>query len=285
MNQDNRNLNTNIMNHLLNNNQSNLNMNSLNQNFNQINPGYGQSMNMNNINPNSNMNFLNQNLNQINSNFIQNMNMNNLNPNLNMNLSNLSKHNNDQIIQNNNMNQNLDMNNFNLMPMGGSCIKNITFLYLNIRKNVNIPFYMTKKELYNKAFEIYQKIDYNPYYKFLLFHNKKVLDIEENSIEDISTGDLIYIETDFYYNKLMKKHENSNKMNIEFIKYTGFRRNCIFPNDISVKEMIKSFLSLMPKYKNENIRFKYNTGCLNLEESTTLNKFFKNNSSPKIYYE
>ena len=122
-------------------------------------------------------------------------------------------------------NQNLNNNNFNpyfnrmdmeiyedLYPNEIGEKINITFIIGNIRKKVKILHELNMKKLYDIAREIYNNIcKSDEYYAIHLFHNQNELDIEENSIKDISNGDFIIIEVDTYYKSILEKRKNSKR--------------------------------------------------------------------------
>ena len=238
--------------------------NNMNNNMMNMNMNYNNNMN-NNMNGNMiNNNMMNNNYNNINNinNIMMNMNnMNNMNNNImNMNYNNINNN-------MNNMNFNNNMNNYNI---NGFAQKNnvedplyyihepkiiLKFTNIDTIKEgkfimVKIPISITKSDLYSID-RHYQKFYLS---KIILTYNNYLLKEDESSIEGIPEGSVINIiedvdyPDDFYYDKIMKKYENSEKDNIGFDFPSGVRKVLTLPKNIPIDEIKKSIFSKLSIY-------------------------------------
>ena len=284
-----------------------------------------QTQNYGEININLNLNpilnqgntMINYNINNpMNQNAIYNMNMyqnqNNINPmnnnlNINMMYQNLNMMN--QMMQMNQMqmmNQMMQMNQMNqlrdeinkkefedIYPYINEKKINITFISEDNKKfeNIKIPFSLKKNEIYATANEFKDINNRNIYSDIKLFHNNKLLENDDSTIECILDGDLIKIIPDVDYNNseyksLLEKHKNSPIINIIFIGNSGFKLIRPFPNNITIKKMFEIFFKSI-KIKENKIKefvFIYSGEYINIYDNELLkNKFHNSNANIEFY--
>ena len=264
------NLNNNYMNPNSNNNFINFINNQNNQNYN-FNNNFMDNYNNLNFNMNNFMNFMNNQNNQnynMNNNFMNNQyninmnqnNFNNMNVNNNQNMNYLYQMN---LLQNNNFQNSIsdmvmetildykinlafknekkeDSNKIyeDIFPYINEEKINIIFITFNNQIiKLKIPTSLTKNELYYTAAN-YKRIDLTKDIK--LYHNKKLLDNDESSINSISNYDIIVIiEPINFDNSHLLNYNNSNIINLKFITGSGFKFRNSFPNDITIDKMIE----------------------------------------------
>ena len=187
------------------------------------------------------------------------MNMMNMNM-MNMNMMNMNMMNNQNAINPNlnNFNQNMNYNNLNqinqdvedVLPyikepkkiLRFSTIKSVSDVnYINVK----VPNSITKSDLYSIA----KKYQTDYYSDIILSHNNFLLKNDNSSIESIPENSIINIIEDVdypdesYYNNLLKKNEKEKKIQIGFIIPSGKYRYLLFPENITISEMIKAALS------------------------------------------
>ena len=301
-NNQNMNFNNNIPCMKFNNNQ---NMNSIinqNMDFNNnipfMNFNNNQNMNFNNnipfmnFNNNQNMDF--NNINSMNYNYSPFMNFNNIS-NLNFNNQDFSYQIFQQMLQMNNLiNMGFPNNNSNnensedIYPYIQGGRKEIIFINSKKEKNkVKIPISLRKNEIYSLA----EKFKSTFYYEIKqLMHNNKILENDDSSIDCILNGDSIkiieFLDCDLtYYDTLRLKHKNSPKKNLRFEDDKGRRIVLDLPEDITVIEMKKSFLSKMeiPFKYLEGFHFTFNAEPLvNNNETIKIVDFFSMSYMPCI---
>ena len=123
-------------------------------------------------------------------------------------------------------------------------------------------------------------------------HNNKILENDDSSIDCILNGDSIkiieFLDCDLtYYYSLLLKHKNSPKINFAF---DGSEHDRIFlslPEDITVIEMKKSYLSKMEipfKYLEEEFIFIFNGETLINNNETIKNVGFGSFPLIKVVY-
>lgn len=159
-------------------------------------------------------------------------------------------------------------------------------------KEVQIPSSLTKIELYYIAKHLGSKniIVDNIYSKIKLYHNNKLLNNDDSSIEFILNGDLISVKSDtnfnsLYYQSILEINKDSPKINITFRFASGYHFNLVFPENISIKHMIKTFLKVMNLEENNSLKFLFNGETINTDDDDDriLKKIFGDNSTITIY--
>ena len=258
------NFNMNMMNNTNINKNNNSNMNIMNKsNINMMN---NAKINMNNI-PNMNK------MNNTNMNMINNPGMNMFNcPNMGiMNDYKMNMMNNSNLMDNDNKNIFEDVypyikeNKIEIILKG---INNIN----NKKKYILIPTSLKKNELYYTVKKFRHIIlDDNIYSKIKLYHNNKLLNNDDSSIEFILNGDLISVKNDtnfnsLYYQSILEIYKDSPKINITFRFSSGYQFNLIFPDNISIKQMIKTFLKVMNLEENNSLKFLFNGEIINTDD-------------------
>ena len=279
---------------------------------------YGENNIYLNINPllNQGNTMINYNINNpMNQNAIYNMNMyqnqNNINPmnnnlNINMMYQNLNMMMQMQMnqMQMQMMNQMMQMNQMNQLLLNKIEFKdiypyinekkiNITFISEDNKKfeNIKIPFSLKKNEIYATANKFKSINNSNLYSDIKLFHNNKLLENDDSTIECILDGDLIKIIPDVDYNNseyksLLEKHKNSPKINFIFCGNSGFNLVRVFPNNITIKKMFEIFFKSI-KIKENKIKefvFIYSGEYINIYDNELLkNKFHNSNANIEFY--
>ena len=282
-----------------------------------------QTQNYGEININLNLNpilnqgntMINYNINNpMNQNAIYNMNMyqnqNNINPmnnnlDINMMYQNLNMMN--QMMQMNQMqmmNQMMQMNQMNQLLLNKKEFKdiypyinekkiNITFISEDNKKfeNIKIPFSLRKNEIYATANKFKSINNSNLYSDIKLFHNNKLLENDDSTIECILDGDLIKIIPDVDYNyseykSLLEENKNSPIINFIFIGDSRFNLVRKFPNNITIKKMFEIFFKSI-KIKENKIKefvFIYSGEYINIYDNELLkNKFHNSNANIEFY--
>ena len=271
------------------NNNNNLNMNMLNNsNMNMMN---NTNINMD-INPkmnlmnNSNMNMMNN----INTNMINNPSMNMFNyPNMNIMNDFKNMMNNSNIMDNDNMNNFEDVYPYIKENKIGIILKGINNIN-NEKKYILIPSSLKKNELYYTAKKFRNIIlDSNIYSEIKLYHNNKLLNNDDSSIEFLLNGDLISVKSDtnfnsLYYQSILEIYKDSPKINITFRFTSGYQFNLVLPDNISLKQMFKIFFKEMNLEKNKySLKFLYDGETMNTKDDRILKNIFGVNSTITIF--
>ena len=148
--------------------------------------------------------------------------------------------------------------------------------YDNTIRNVKIPISLKKNELYSTA----NNYKLRRFSDIILSHKNISLNKDESSINEIKEGDEIYIIEELkeidstYYKKYLEKHQNDKKINVNFEKTDGLKKNMVFSEKTTIKEMIKIYLfetDIPEKYKNE-FCFTYNAESLNINDTSSLSQ-------------
>ena len=271
-------------------NNINLNLNPiLNQGNTMINNNINNPMNQNAI-YNMNMYQNQNNINPMNNNLNINMMYQNLNMMMQMQMMN-------QMMQMNQMNQLRDEKNKkefeDIYPYINEKKINITFISEDNKKfeNIKIPFSLRKNEIYATANKFKSINNSNLYSDIKLFHNNKLLENDDSTIECILDGDLIKIIPDVEHNyseyySLLEKHKNSPKINFIFCGNSGFKLIRPFPNNITIKKMFEIFFKSI-KIKENKIKefvFIYSGEYINIYDNELLkNKFHNSNEKIEFY--
>ena len=145
--------------------------------------------------------------------------------------------------------------------------KEIIFVKSDLkRKRVFIPETLKKNELYYTS----RMFKCQKYSTIKLLHNTEILDDDDTSIECISNGDIIKINEcldidSSFYKSLLLKHKNSKKIRIGLFSSLGIVLFKDFPNDITIIDMIKVFLTEMkiPFINLKDFSFIFNGEKLN----------------------
>lgn len=285
--------NMNMMNNLKNNMFDNPNMNMMNNS--NIN-----SMNNTNINMNNNLNMNMMNNTNINMDINPNMNlMNNSNMNMfnypNMNIMNdfkMNMMNNSNIMDNDNMKNFEDVypyikeNKIGIILKGINTINNIN----NDKEYILIPSSLKKNELYYTIKKFSNIVlDSNIYSEIKLYHNNKLLNNDDSSIDFILNGDIISVKSDtnfnsLYYQSILEIYKDSPKINITFRNTSGYRFNLILPDNISIKQMFKIFLKEMNLEKNkDSLNFLFNGVTMSTKDDRLLKNIFGGDSIITIF--
>ena len=157
--------------------------------------------------------------------------------------------------------------------------KTIKFINSNkILYNIKIPCSISKSDLYEIA-KLYKGLNYS---NIILVHNNNILNNDESSIENISTGDSIIIIEDriypdkSYYLSIQKKYENNNKnrINIVFNEFRGLirRHNFVFSENTTITEMIYS-INLFFGLDYRDLRLMYDMMTIKPNETNIFNYF------------
>ena len=125
-------------------------------------------------------------------------------------------------------------------------------------------------------------MNYNIYSDIKLYHNNKLLNDDDSSIEFILNGDTISVKSDtnfnsLYYQSILEIYKDSPKINIFFKSSIGYLLNLVLPNNISIKQMFKIFYKEMNIEKNKinSLKFLYNGRSMKIEDDRILEEIFE----------
>jgi len=311
-NQYNNNMNNQYINNM--NNQTINNINQFNQSINIIdNENYDKKRN--NTCKESNHNykldnpFISYNNNQ-NMNIQYNIQINNIGMNNNMNMNNQFQNNFNINPQNLNQMNNISFNTKNFIPKAmnelyGNTGKDI-YPYIkeskiniffktrdNVIKSVMIPTSLRKCELYYTADKINNPIffEYSDVNSIQLYLNNQLIANNEDPINKNEFNNAqIFIKENIedlsYYDSIMQKCQNMNKITIYFSDNNkGKNYTMIFPYNIKIKDILLSFFvkNKIPKSNRKYFSFTYNTETLDLNAENLPNDERINNGS-HIYF-
>ena len=220
--------------------------------------------------------------------------MNNLNMNM-MNNPNLNMIDNLNIMDSDNMNKFEDVypyikdNKIEIILKG---INNKRYENHNNKAYILIPISLKKNELYYLTARKFscEILDGNIYSEIKLYHNNKLLNDDDTSIEFILNGDTICVKSDtnfnsLYYQSILEIYKDSLKINAIFQSSTGFKLSRVFPNNISIKQMFKTFFKEMNLEKNKinSLVFLYDGNRISPEDDRILKNELQDNSYITFY--
>jgi hypothetical protein len=151
---------------------------------------------------------------------------------------------------------------------------------------VLIPCSLRKNDLYGAASR-FKKFEFS---QMQLFHKDKFLNSDETKIDCINEGDEIKIievlfGVDFsYYDSYLSKHENEEKININFV-FPDCRKIVLQSTlNSTIKEMINLFFNkaYIPECERKNFNFLYEAEKLDVNDDIIKNKVKDPSKSPSI---